>query len=191
MFAGRYAKDRHNDDDMVVKYNRAKDIFETQLGLHIMTAQCYKEIADFHFASDKIDLAVTLACYQKAFDMIRKLEMDDQKESILMLKNYGACQIKNGNFTEGEELLLKAESVAKRELEDIHPWKVLVKTEQAVFYKKARRREEMAAALKEGLEMHYKIVEKRTLDKLRNKHVIREVLNRYPELFPLEKYPRS
>ena len=191
MFAGRYAKDRHNDDDMVVKYNRAKDIFETQLGLHIMTAQCYKEIADFHFASDKIDLAVTLACYQKAFDMIRKLEMDDQKESILMLKNYGACQIKNGNFTEGEELLLKAESVAKRELEDIHPWKVLVKTEQAVFYKKARRREEMAAALKEGLEMHYKIVGKRTLDKLRNKHVIREVLNSYPELFPLEKYPRS
>ena len=178
---------------MIDKYNRALDIFETQLGLHLMTAQCYKDIADFLFASDETEsyLGVTLACYQKAFGMMTELKTDDQKESILMLKNYGKCQIKNGNFDKGEKLLLKAESIAERELEENHRWKVLVKTEQAVFYKKAARREEMAAALKEGLEMHYKIVEKRTLDKLRNKHVIREVLNRYPELFPLEKYPRS
>ena len=157
-----------------------------------MTAQCYKDIADFLFAYDKKEshLAVTLACYQKAFGMIRELELDDQKESILTLKNYGVCQINNGNFEKGEKLLLKAESVAERELEENHPWKVLVKTEQAVFYKKARRREEMAAALKKGLEMHYKIAKKRTLDGLRNKHVIRDVLNCYPELFPQEQYPR-
>ena len=193
MFAGRYAKRRHDYDDVIDKYNRALDIFETQLGLHLMTAQCYKDIADFLFAYDKKEsyLDVTLKCYQQAFGMIRELEMDDQKESILTLKNYGVCQINNGNFQKGEKLLLKAESVAERELEENHPWKVLVKTEQAVFYKKARRREEMAAALKEGLEMHYKIVGKRTLDELRNKHVIREVLNCYPELFPPEKYPRS
>ena len=192
MFAGRYAKRRHDYDDVMDKYKRALDIFETQLGLHLMTAQCYKDIADFFFAYDKKEsyLAVTLACYQKAFGMIRELEMDDQKESILTLKNYGVCQINNGNFEKGEKLLLKAESVAERELEENHPWKVLVKTEQAVFYKKARRREEMAAALKEGLEMHYKIAEKRTLDGLRNKHVIRHVLNCYPELFPQEQYPR-
>ena len=193
LFAGRYARRCHYYDDVIDKYNRAKDIFETQLGLHLMTAQCYKDIADFLFASDVTEsyLDKTLACYQKAFDMMRELKTDDQKESILMLKNYGKCQIKNGNFEKGEKLLQKAESIAERELEENHRWKVLVKTEQAVFYKKARRREEMAAALKEGLEMHYKIAEKRTLDGLRNKHVIREVLNCYPELFPLEKYPRS
>ena len=192
MFAGRDAKRRRNYGDMVDKYNRALDIFETQLGLHLMTAQCYKDIADFLLTSDKAKsyLGVTLACYQKAFGMMTELEMDDQKESILMLKNYGICQIKNGNFEKGEKLLLKAESIAERELEENHRWKVLVKTEQAVFYKKAARIQEMEAALKEGLEMHYKIAEKRTLDGLGNKRVIHRILDCYPELFPQEQYPR-
>ena len=193
MFAGRDAKRRRNYGDMVDKYNRALDIFETQLGLHLMTAQCYKDIADFLLTSDKAKsyLGVTLACYQKAFGMMTELEMDDQKESILMLKNYGICQIKNGNFEKGEKLLLKAESVAERELEENHRWKVMVKTEQAVFYKKAERIQEMEAALKDGLEMHYKIAEQRTLDGLVNKRVIRGVLNCHPDLFPQEQYPRS
>ena len=193
MFAGRDAKRRRNYGDMVDKYNRALDIFETQLGLHLMTAQCYKDIADFLLTSDKAKsyLGVTLACYQKAFGMMTELEMDDQKESILMLKNYGICQIKNGNFEKGEKLLLKAESVAERELEENHRWKVMVKTEQALFYKKAERIQEMEAALKDGLEMHYKIAEQRTLDGLVNKRVIRGVLNCHPDLFPQEQYPRS
>ena len=192
LFAGRYAKRCHKYGDVMDKYKRALDIFETQLGLHLMTAQCYKDIADFLFASDETEsyLDVTLAYYQMAFDMMRELKTDDQKESILMLKNYGKCQIKNGNFEKGEKLLLKAGSIAERELEENHRWKVLVKTEQAVFYKKAARIQEMEAALKEGLEMHYKIAEKRTLDGLGNKRVIREVLNCYPELFPQEQYPR-
>ena len=189
MFARRYAKRRYDYGDVIDKYIRALNIFETQLGLHIMTAQCYKNIADFVLTeSDKID--VTLECYQKAFGMMRELKVDDQKESILMLKNYGKCQIKNGNFEKGEKLLLKAESIAERELEENHQWRVLVKTEQAVFYQKAERLQEMEAALKEGLEMHYKIAEKRTLDGLANQRVIREVLNCYPELFPQEQYPR-
>ena len=189
MFARRYAKRRYDYGDVIDKYIRALNIFETQLGLHIMTAQCYKNIADFVLTeSDKID--VTLECYQKAFGMMRELKVDDQKESILMLKNYGKCQIKNGNFEKGEKLLLKAESIAERELEENHQWRVLVKTEQAVFYQKAERLQEMEAALKEGLEMHYKIAEKRTLDGLANQRVIREVFNCYPELFPQEQYPR-
>ena len=192
LFAGRYARRCHKYGDVMDKYKRALDIFETQLGLHLMTAQCYKDIADFLFASDETEsyLDVTLAYYQMAFDMMRELKTDDQKESILMLKNYGKCQIKNGNFEKGEKLLLKAGSIAERELEENHRWKVLVKTEQAVFYKKAARIQEMEAALKEGLEMHYKIAEKRTLDGLGNKRVICEVLNCYPELFPQEQYPR-
>ena len=195
MFAGRDAKRRRNYGDVIDKYNRALHIFETQLGLHLMTAQCYKEIADFLFASDVTEryLDVTLAYYQMAFDMMRELKTDDQKqqkESILLLKNYGKCQIKNGNFEKGEKLLLKAESIAESELEENHQWKVSVKTEQAILYKKAARIQEMEAALKEGLEMHYKIAGERTLDGLVNKSVIRGVLNCYPELFPQEQYPR-
>ena len=193
LFAGRYARRCHKYGDVIDKYNRALDIFETQLGLHLMTAQCYKDIADFLFASDETEsyLGVTLACYQRAFGMMRELKTDDQKESILMLKNYGKCQIKNGNFEKGEKLLKKAESVAERELEENHRWKVLVKTELAVFYKKAFRIQEMEAALKKGLEMHYKIAKKRTFDGLVNKREISELLNCYPKLFPHEEYPRS
>ena len=192
LFAGRYARRCRYYGDVIDKYSRALDIFERQLGLHLMTAQCYKDIADFLFVSDETEsyLDVTLGYYQMAFDMMRELETDDQKESILMLKNYGKCQIKNGNFEKGEKLLLKAESIAERELEENHRWKVLVKTEQAVFYKKAARIQEMEAALKEGLEMHYKIAAKRTLDGLGNKRVIREVLNCHQDLFPQEQYPR-
>ena len=88
LFAGRYAKRPHDYGDVIHKYIRALHIFKTQLGLHIMTAQCYKNIADFAFIksdnTDAVDL--TLASYQKAFDMMRELETDDQKESILMLK---------------------------------------------------------------------------------------------------------
>ena len=193
LFAGRYARRCHKYGDVIDKYNRALDIFETQLGHHLMTAQCYKDIADFLFASDETEsyLDVTLAYYQMAFDMMRELKTDDQKESILMLKNYGKCQIKNGNFEEGEKLLLKAEGVAERELEENHRWKVLVKTELAVFYKRAFRIQEMEEALKKGLEMHYKIAKKRTLDGLVNKREISELLNCYPKLFPHEEYPRS
>ena len=189
MFARRYAKRRYDYGDVIDKYIRALNIFETQLGLHIMTAQCYKNIADFVLTeSDKTD--VTLECYQKAFGMMRELKVDDQKESILMLKNYGKCQIKNGNFEKGEKLLLKAESIAESELEENHRWKVLVKTEQAVLYKKAARIQEMEAALKEGLEMHYKIAGKRTLDGLGNKLNVHRILNCHPELFSQEQYPR-
>ena len=88
LFAGRYARRCHKYDEAIDKYKRALDIFETQLGLHLMTAQCYKDIADFLFASDETEsyLGVTLACYQKAFGMMTELKTDDQKESILMLK---------------------------------------------------------------------------------------------------------
>ena len=195
LFAGRYARRCHKYGEAIGKYKRALDIFETQLGLHLMTAQCYKEIADFLLATDVTEryLDVTLANYEMAFDMMRELKTDDQnqrKESILLLRNYGKCQIKNGNFEKGEKLLLKAESIAESELEENHRWKVLVKTEQAVLYKKAARIQEMEAALKEGLEMHYKIAGKRTLDGLGNKLNVHRILNCYPELFPQEQYPR-
>ena len=53
----------------------------------------------FLLASDVTEryLDVTLANYEMAFDMMRELKTDDQKqrkESILLLRNYGKCHSK-------------------------------------------------------------------------------------------------
>lgn len=97
----------------------------------------------------------------------------------------------SNNYEEAKTLLQRAESVAEKELEEgDHRWKVKVKTEQALLHDKIGSVEEMEAAMKEGLEMWYRINKERSLQGLGNKHFIREVLNRYPERFPEEKYPR-
>jgi len=110
--------------------------------------------------------------------------------------------MKNGNFEEAISLLQRAESVAERELEKDHMWKVMVKTQLAiVYYEVASTKEmepplkqrvlnKMEASLKDGLDMSYRLVGSRTIDHLKNKHLIRKILNCYPENFSEEQYPR-
>ena len=50
--------------------------------------------------------------------------------------------------------------------------------------------DKMEASMKEGLDMSYRLVGSRTIDRLGNKHLIRNFLNHYPERFPGEQYPR-
>ena len=114
--------------------------------------------------------------------------MDGHKESILTLKNYGVCHRKQGNLEEARNLLEKAEQVAERELDEDHKWKVMVKTEQALLYDEEGKNDQMEVAMKAGLEMCYRLGQ--TLERLGNKHLIREFLDRYPKTFPGEKYPR-
>ncbi|XP_020630596.1 uncharacterized protein LOC110067590 [Orbicella faveolata] len=111
--------------------------------------------------------------------------MDGHKESILTLKNYGACHKKKGNFEEARNLLEKAERVAERKLDEDHMWKVMVKTEQALLHEEEGKEDQMEVAMKEGLQMCYKL--RQTVEQLGNKHLIRKTLNRYPKLFPKEK----
>ena len=154
-----------------------------------MTAQCLKDFADLlFFLGDKTEQDTALTHYQQALEMMKKLGMDDHKESILTLKNYGIWHKKKGNFEEARNLLEQAERVAERELDEDHIRKVMVKTEQALLYEEEGKKDQMKAAMEEGLQMCYRL--EQTVESLGNKILIRKTLNRYPELFPKDKYPR-
>ena len=206
LFAGRNAKREKEKDEANTKYKQALTLFKKRLGDHFMTAQCLKDIADFIFFTEKKDdgLNRCLEYYKMAMEMMEKLGMNDQKESILTLKNYGVCQMRKGNLREAKKLLEKAELVAERELEKDHKWKVMVYTEQALLYHKELNEQELEASIKEelkdqieaslkkGLDMWYKLNDgNRDIERLGNKHFIREVLNLYPERFPEKQYPRQ
>ena len=206
LFAGRNAKRRKENDEASTKFKQALTLFKERLGDHFMTAQCLKDIADFIWFAEKKDgsLDKSLGYYKMAMEMMEKLGMNDQKESILTLKNYGVCQMQKGNLREAKKLLEKAELVAERELDKDHRWKVMVYTEQAFLYHKevneqdleASIKEEllyqMEASLKKGLDMCFRLNDgNRDIERLGNKHLIREILNLYPERFPEKQYPRQ
>ena len=207
LFAGRNAKRRKKNKEASTKFEQALALFKERLGDHFMTAQCLKDIADFIFFAKKEDdgLDKSLEHYKMAMEMMEKLGMNDQKESILTLKNFGVCQMQKGNFREAKKLLEKAELVAERELEDDHKWKVMVYTQQALLCHKEVNEQEMEASmteklldqmeasLKKGLEMCYRINDgNRTFAHLGNKLklLIQEVLNLYPKRFPEQQFPR-
>lgn len=98
--------------------------------------------------------------------------------------------MRKDNVEEAKILLQRAENVAEKEWKEEHMWKVMVKTQQAILHDKMESVEEMEAAMREGLEMCYRITEERSFKRLKNRNVICEVLNRYPERFPQEEYPR-
>ena len=189
LFAGRNDK-YHDKMEAVQKIEQALQLFGKYLGEHFMTAQCLKNLADFKLFRCKTEGGPeeALSYYKKALEMMEKLEMDGRKESIMTLKNYGICHKKIGNFEEARNLLTKAERVAERELDEDHMWKVMVKTEQALLYDEEGKTEQMEEAMKKGLQMLYRLAQ--TVEKLGSKHKIRETLNRHPELFPKEEYPR-
>ena len=190
LFAGRQAKRRKENDEAASMLSQALDLFRSKLGDHFMTAQCLKDIADFLFFTGH-DLDKTLEFYKMAMETMERLGMSEKKESILLLKNYGICQMRKHNFEEAKILMKRAENVAEKEVEEEHMWKVMVKTQQAILHDKMESIEEMEAAMKEGLEMWYRITEKRSFEELGNRNDIRRVLDRYPERFPEEDYPRQ
>ena len=201
LFAGRNAKRRKKNNEAVEKFEQALDLFRIRLGDHFMTALCLKDIADFYlFAKTDNHLTLSLSHYEEALKVMENLGMDCQKESILMLKNYGICHQRNGNFEEAIRLLQRAEQVAKREIEGDYKWKVMVKTEQAIlYYEEAIKKEiesptrksledQMEASMKEGLLMCYKVGDQ-NIEQLGNKHSIRKILADYPKRFPEKEYP--
>ena len=203
LFAGRNAKNRKDNDKALEMYKQALDLCRKRLGNHFMTALCLKEIADFFLAeTDAHSHSQSLSHYKEALRVMENLAVDCQKESIMMLKNYGVCQQRNGNFEKGISLLQRAERVAKREIEGDHVWKVMVKTKQAILYHEEAIKEEiepstrksledqMEASMKEGLLMCYRVGD-RTIGQLSSKHLILEILAYYPKRFPEKQYPRQ
>ena len=204
LFAGRNAKYRKDNDKAEEMLKQALVLCRKRLGDHFMTALCLKEIADFLLFS-KTDVhshSQSLSHYKEALRVMENLAVDCQKESILMLKNYGVCQQRNGNFEEAISLLQRAERVAKREIEGDHVWKVMVKTQQAILYHEEAIKEgiesstrksledQMEASMKEGLLMCYSVGD-RTIGQLSSKHLIRKILADYPKRFPEKQYPRQ
>ena len=194
LFAGRNSKRRNEYERAEEQLNQALDLSKKCLGEHIMTAQCFKDIADFlFFAKRKLPKGergfdAVLSYYEKSLEMLEHLGRDGHKETILTLKNCGSCHSSNGNYEEARKFLEKAERVAERELENDHRWKVMVKTEQALVFDKEKKEEEMIEAMQNGLEMCYTLG--MTVQDLGNRYQIREVLDRHSEKFPKDKYPR-
>ena len=60
--------------------------------------------------------------------------MENSKENIHILKNYGVCSMKRENYPEAMEYLERANIVAERELKPVHMWKVMIKEQLAMLY---------------------------------------------------------
>ncbi|XP_015753918.1 PREDICTED: uncharacterized protein LOC107333603 [Acropora digitifera] len=199
LFAGRNAKRRKANEEAKLKLEKALAMLRNLLGDHFMTALCLKELGDFFYLNGKTDQALNY--YKEAIEVIEMLGTRNQKESILLLKNYGSCHEKEGNFEEAGTLLLEANLVCDSEIEGDHKWKVSVKTELALLYYKTARSKEtegdnkeellskMEKLMKEGLDMCYRLNDnKKSINRLGNKRQIMKVLNSYPQRFERESY---
>ena len=203
LFAGRNAKRRWAPVEAIEKLEEALSMLKTLLGDHFMTALCLKDLADFYFFTEKTDegLEKALNYYEKAMEVMDKLGMRNQKESILTLKNYGSCHEKKGNFGEAKTLLLEANRVCDSEIEGDHPWKVKVKSELALLYHEIARGKEtdgdnkeellskMEELMKEGLDMCYRLNDnKKSTNHLGSRKRVMKVLNLYPQRFERKSY---
>ncbi|XP_015753923.1 PREDICTED: uncharacterized protein LOC107333607 [Acropora digitifera] len=198
LFAGRNAKRRKANEEANGKLKKALSMLRNLLGDHFMTALCLKDLADFYFFTASIgeELEKALNYYKEAMEVMEKLRTRNQKESILILKNYGSCHKAKGNFEEAKMLLLEANLVCDNAIEGDHRWKVIVKTELALSYHELASRQEneggdreellskMEEFMKEGLEMCYRLSDnKKSISGLGNKKQIVKVLNKYPGRF--------
>ena len=199
LFAGRNAKRRKANEEAKLKLEKALAMLRKLLGDHFMTALCLRQLGDFFYVNGKTDQALNY--YKEAIEVIRKLGTRNQKESILLLKNYGGCHEKEGNFKEAETLFLEANLVCDSEIEEDHKWKVNVKTELALLYYETARSKEtegdnkeellskMEKLMKEGLDMCYRLNNnKKSISRLGNKTRIVKVLNSYSQRFERESY---
>ena len=190
LLSGIIEKRRKQRDIAEKRLTQALELFKQVLGKHFMTAETLKAIADLYFFLDgktEADLEICLEYYEAAVEMFEDLGVGGSKESILTLKNFGICHMESGNFDEAMTLLTKAEQVAERELEVNHTWKVWIKTSLALLHEKMNNVEKAKDVMLTGLLMGKKL--NLTIDKMGNKDLIREFINRYPEEFPETEFP--
>ena len=191
LLAGRFAKRTGKRSEAEMRLQEALELFQEFLGTHLSTVHALKEMADFYFSGlTANDLEKALAYYNLALDMMKQLGMEDNKANIMILKNYGICCRKKGNFQEGTKYLERASFVADRELLADHNWKVLIKTHLALLHEENGKEEEAIVSMREALEMCNRL--KKPVNRLGNKHSndVISFLNRHEEYFPQSKFPR-
>ena len=191
LLAGRFAKRTGKRSEAERRLQEALELFQEFLGTHLSTVHALKEMADFYFSGlTDADLEKALTHYKKALDMMKQLGMENNKANILIMKNYGICSWKRGNFDEGTKYLEQAFLVAERELRPDHWWKVLIKTSLALLQEENEKIEDAKVLMQEGLEMCYRLEETiKSLGKSPSNDVI-SFLNRHEEDFPKTKFPR-
>ena len=191
LLAGRFAKRTGERSEAEMRLQEALELFREFLGTHLSTVHALKEMADFYFSGlTDADLEKAFTHYKKALDMMKQLGMENNKANILIMKNYGICSWKRGNFDEGTKYLEQAFLVAERELRADHRWKVMVKTSLALLHEENEKIEDAKVLMKEGLEMCYRLGETIwTLGKSPSNDII-SFLNRHGEDFPKSKFPR-
>ena len=191
LLAGRFAKRTGKRSGAEMRLQEALELFQEFLGTHLSTVHALKEMADFYFSGlTANDLEKALTYYNLALEVMKQLGMENNKANIMIMKNYGICFGKKGNFQEGTKYLERAYFVADRELLPDHNWKVLIKTHLALLHEKNGKEEEAILSMQEALEMCYRL--KKPIDKLGNKHSndVISFLNRHEEYFPQSKFPR-
>ena len=207
LFAGRNAKRRKANKEANEKLKNALSMLRNLLGDHFMTALSLKDLGDFflqlYMLAEKTDerLGKALNYYKEAMEVMEKLGTRNQKESILILLNYGICHNYKGNFEEAERLLLEANRVCDSEIDGDHKWKVNVKTRLSYLYNEIASRQvnegydgeevlgKMEEFMKEGLDMWYRLNDnKKSIKRLNNRKQIVKVLNMHPERFERESY---
>ena len=191
LLAGRFAKRTGKWSGAEMRLQGALELFQEFLGTHLSTVHALKEMADFYFSGlTDADLEKALTHYKKALDMMKQLGMENNNANILIMKNYGICSWKRGNFDEGTKYLEQAFLVAERELRPDHWWKVLIKTSLALLQEENEKIEDAKVLMQEGLEMCYRLEETiKSLGKSPRNDVI-SFLNRHEEDFPKTKFPR-
>ena len=190
LLAGRFAKRRREWPEAENKLQEALELFQEFLGTHLSTVHALKEMADFYFSGlTDADFEKALTHYEKALDMMKQLGMENNKASIMIMKNYGTCSKQNGNFQEGTKYLERAYLVADRELLPDHMWKVMIKTNLALLHGQNRKEEDAIASMQEALEMCYRL--KKQIKHLGIKHSndVISFVKRHKKDFPKSKFP--
>ena len=194
LLAGRFAKrmishPKTNELEMrsqaKQKLLEALDLYRRRLGKHPMTVHALKETGDLFLG---FDLERAFMLYKEAEEMAKQIAMDNSKEIIHLLKNYGSCEMKRGNHAEAMEKLERAMNVAMRELDADHLWKVAIKTAQAFLLEKMDQLQKSKQMMKGALQMCSRL--RCPFIKLPNSTNILNFLKRYPKDFPEDLFPR-
>ena len=190
LLAGRFAKRTRKWPEAEMRLQEALEVFQEFLGTHLSTVHALKEMADFYFSGlTTNDLEKALTYYNLALDMMKQLGMENNKANIMIMKNYGTCSKKKGNFQEGTKYLERAYLVADRELLPDHMWKVMIKTNLALLHEQSGMEEDAIASMQEGLEMCYRL--KKPIKHLGIKHSndVISFVKRHKKDFPKSKFP--
>ena len=191
LLAGRFAQRMRKRSEAEEKYKEALKLFLERLGKHVRTVNALKEIGDFFLSKEtEENLGKAFMYYKQAEQMMHDMGMENNPQNILILRSYGVCVMKGGNFPEAMEYLERALLVAERELEADHMWRVMIKSSLSLAHEKIGNVDDAKVLMKEALTMCYRLKNQIKILGVRNSRDVLEFLNRHKKDFPEVEFPR-